>query len=333
MTRKSPPAWQAEGTEIAGQAHSSESLTPAADQTSDPTPTPAARSDRADEGPAAHPAAGVWPMLSEPDLRRLADDITANGLLYPIVLDAEGRVLDGRNRLAACGIAGVEPVFETYTGDAVARVLSANNERRHLSLPERAAATALTLATDGHRSNGRWTRGTVPVITESGNNTWLNLVSRAGLVLDHAPDLLPQVAAGEIALDAAVKQASEIRDTKKRRAELPDDLGALVDAGQVTLVDALRRAALPDRYAGLVGEGGLDLAEAEHLATREARENAEGVSRSVNRLRNFLDGFSTAKHLAVAPDRDLILTQLDDFDRDRILTIEKEITWPSGGVA
>lgn len=278
----------------------------------------------------AHPAAAVWPMLPEPDLRRLADDIAANGQMYPIVLDAEGRVLDGRNRLAACRIAGVEPVFETYTGDPVARVLSANNERRHLSLPERAAATALTLATNGHRENGRWKRGSVPevAITES-RNTWQDAVRQAGLVLDHLPDLLQKVAAGEVALDAAVRKATEVRDTKKRRAELPDDLGALVDAGELSVGDALRRAKLAPRYAALVASGDLDLNEAEHLNTRDDREHREAIGRYVNGLMSFLSGWNTAAHLADDPNRDEVLAELSDYDRDRLLRIEKETTWPS----
>jgi ParB-like nuclease domain len=55
-------------------------------------------------------------MTSSRSLRR---DIKARGLLQPIVLDAEGRVLDGRNRLAACEKAGIEPMFETYAGATV----------------------------------------------------------------------------------------------------------------------------------------------------------------------------------------------------------------------
>lgn len=37
----------------------------------------------------------------------------------------------------------------------MSRIVSANNERRHMSLPERAAAPALTLAENGHREG--WT--------------------------------------------------------------------------------------------------------------------------------------------------------------------------------
>jgi ParB-like chromosome segregation protein Spo0J len=54
---------------------------------------------------AVHPVAALFPMLADDELDELVADIKARGLLQPIVLDAEGRVLDGRNRLAACEIA------------------------------------------------------------------------------------------------------------------------------------------------------------------------------------------------------------------------------------
>src|SRR5262245_1065618 len=125
-------------------------------------------------------------MLDEPELRRLAEDIGANGLIHPIVLDPDGRILDGRNRYAACQLAGTEPTFTTYDGDPVARILSANNERRHLTLPQRAAAVALTLAADGQRIRGRWKRGTVPKpVDRPISNAWEVAMKRAGVVLDY----------------------------------------------------------------------------------------------------------------------------------------------------
>jgi ParB-like chromosome segregation protein Spo0J len=63
---------------------------------------------------AVHPVAALFPMRADDELDELAADIKERGLLQPVVLDAEGRVLDGRNRLAACGKAGVKPDFVTY---------------------------------------------------------------------------------------------------------------------------------------------------------------------------------------------------------------------------
>jgi N6-adenosine-specific RNA methylase IME4 len=89
--------------------------------------------------PPAHPVAAMFPMLSMQELHELADDIASHGLLHPIVLDHQGRVLDGRNRLEACKIAKVEPGFAKYTGDdPLGFVISENLMRRHLTASQRA---------------------------------------------------------------------------------------------------------------------------------------------------------------------------------------------------
>lgn len=49
-----------------------------------------------------HPAAEVFPLMNPHDLETLTADIADNGLREPIVL-LDGKVLDGRNRLRACG--------------------------------------------------------------------------------------------------------------------------------------------------------------------------------------------------------------------------------------
>lgn len=78
-----------------------------------------------------HPASQLWPMLKEPDLQELADDIAERGQLVPIVL-CEGMILDGRNRYKACGIAGVEPEYIQFTGgDPYLHVYSLNGKRRN----------------------------------------------------------------------------------------------------------------------------------------------------------------------------------------------------------
>jgi hypothetical protein len=90
---------------------------------------------------AIHPVAEIFPMMSPAELKVLAEDIQANGLIEPIVLH-EDRVLDGRNRLIACGLVGVEPRFEDAGlngGSPTLFVVSKNLHRRHLSQSQRAA--------------------------------------------------------------------------------------------------------------------------------------------------------------------------------------------------
>jgi len=78
-----------------------------------------------------HPAAEVLPMLPAKELQELADDIKARGLQVPITV-CKGVVVDGRNRLKACEIAGVPPIYETRDDieDVPMWVWSLNAERR-----------------------------------------------------------------------------------------------------------------------------------------------------------------------------------------------------------
>src|SRR6266516_435129 len=47
-----------------------------------------------------HPAANLFPTMSESELRELGEDIKKSGLLAPVIL-CRGELLDGRNRLDA----------------------------------------------------------------------------------------------------------------------------------------------------------------------------------------------------------------------------------------
>jgi hypothetical protein len=57
-----------------------------------------------------HPAAELFPLMSESELRELGEDIRANGLLSPIVIH-DGKLVDGRNRLDAIELVGMEFEF------------------------------------------------------------------------------------------------------------------------------------------------------------------------------------------------------------------------------
>jgi ParB-like chromosome segregation protein Spo0J len=100
--------------------------------------------------------------MPDDELRDLADDIKKNGLNYGILV-CQGMVLDGRNRLRACKLAGVQPKFDPidfrYAADpdqaALDFVLSCNLHRRHLTPAQRRQVIAAVLKQDPKRSDRR----------------------------------------------------------------------------------------------------------------------------------------------------------------------------------
>jgi N6-adenosine-specific RNA methylase IME4 len=87
-----------------------------------------------------HPAAEEFPLMPDDRLRELAEDISRNGQREPIKL-FDGLVIDGRNRLRACELLGIEPTTETLPRDInpFAYVWSLNGERRDLLAGQRYA--------------------------------------------------------------------------------------------------------------------------------------------------------------------------------------------------
>lgn len=99
----------------------------------------------------AHPAAECVRLMDADELASLVASIKENGQRDAIVLGrvngAETAVLvDGRNRLRACEIAGVEPRFETIEfadDDAVKAYVADKSEHRNLSKGQAAMRLAL----------------------------------------------------------------------------------------------------------------------------------------------------------------------------------------------
>jgi hypothetical protein len=62
-----------------------------------------------------HEISRCWPMLQGDRLEVFIDTVARYGLKQPIML-YEGRVLDGKNRLAACDQLGITPRTENFNG-------------------------------------------------------------------------------------------------------------------------------------------------------------------------------------------------------------------------
>lgn len=156
-----------------------------------------------------HPVAALFPLLEPKGLDELSRDISARGLLVPIVVH-EGAILDGRNRYRACELAGVEPVTVPYQGsDPFRDVVSWNLVRRHLNESQRAMVAA-RLANMPEGRPGKTASIEAVSITQPEAAELLNVarasVQRAAHVLAHAePEVIAAVDRGELAVSAAAK--------------------------------------------------------------------------------------------------------------------------------
>lgn len=193
-----------------------------------------------------HPLADIFPMMGDDELAELADDIKENGLLHPIVVDADGVLIDGRNRLRACEIAGVEPTFTQLNGhDASAFIVSANLNRRNMKAGQRAMALAMIYPEanyGGARTRGAVSETKTELAKAKVSNTRL---SQARSVLRHSRALADDVVAGRIGLDKALERVETEQQASMTVGEqlatlraMDPDLADLVDEERMTLEDA-----------------------------------------------------------------------------------------------
>jgi protein gp37/ParB-like chromosome segregation protein Spo0J len=223
-----------------------------------------------------HPAADLFPMVEGDEFRELCADVKERGLAQPITIWTDGTLLDGRNRLMACYKTNQEVVLDQYEGnDPVQFSLSANLHRRHLSEGQRAVVAlkvrqmvqpaakermaeagrsaapgkpaekvsadrrdlstapssqpALSQSTTAeHRKSTAQAAKAVGASTRS--------VEKAARVERSAPDLLPQVQAGTMALDRAHREAQQRE--RQVAASRPTPETPKVDEKQtITLLD------------------------------------------------------------------------------------------------
>lgn len=181
----------------------------------------------------AHPAADIFPMMSDEELASLAADIKAHGQNLPIttiVEDGETLILDGRNRARACEIARVPVMSAAYGGeDPFSFVVSANLRRRHLSISERALLSAqvgrLRHGANRYRKLDGAPAPSTPSSVETAGlfDISVDSVKRGRVIHDRgAPELIEAVRAGEVSLAAGEKLARMPIEEQRSRLEIGD---------------------------------------------------------------------------------------------------------------
>lgn len=174
----------------------------------------------------AHPAASLFPMMSDAELQSLAADIKENGLRQSILTLEEAGVtyiLDGRNRFRGCTLAGVLPTFVAFGGDdPFALVVSANLQRRHMTPSQRAmvASKMATLKHGGDRTSKASAEALSIVASQDDAAKVLNVsrssVQRARVVeVNGVPELADAVATGSVLVTTAYRIANLSPDEQR----------------------------------------------------------------------------------------------------------------------
>ena len=199
-----------------------------------------------------HPVASLFPMIDDESLNALAEDIKKNGQREPIIvayLDEamidEPVVIDGRNRHAACKLAGIEPEFKfvmslndrELSPQVIADwIISHNLHRRHLTTSQKAMvgqgylaylkeeakkrqlSTLKQNATDTVRPNsderegGQGARSDVQAAKMVGVGK--NSIRDADFVVKNDPELAQQVRDSKVTVSAAAKRIRESLNPK-----------------------------------------------------------------------------------------------------------------------
>lgn len=184
-----------------------------------------------------HPASKIFPMLSDDKLMELADDIEKNGQREPVLL-FDGMVLDGRNRMCACKLKGIDPLTRVVTGiaDPAEYVYSLNYHRRHMTPSQASMCAARRSEFYEQQAKERMLSGkksNPPVNLPEGKTDARDAAGKAfgvsGKSVDYAkkvidkgiPELAKAVDEGRMAVSTAAILASEPADVQKSEIERP----------------------------------------------------------------------------------------------------------------
>jgi hypothetical protein len=247
-----------------------------------------------------HPLATAFRMMTDDELANLADDIKEHGLRMAITVDQDGRLVDGRNRDAACARVGVEPRYQVLNGEDVAAfIVSLNIERRDLTKGQKAIGLAMIYPEPG--KGGRGNKQSLAENVRVSNSR----LTQARAILHHSRALAEQVREGTEFFDKALSIVEQARQasasTEARMARLrttAPDVAALVDEERLTL------------------EAGLEELKQRERATRHV---IDGAANSIETLMAIAPHVLVLRSLAALEPADLALINLAEDDRKALL--------------
>ena len=175
-----------------------------------------------------HPAAELFPPMTEAEFLGLKEDIREHGQREDIVV-WQGQLIDGRHRLRACRELGIEPHIAELmdSTDPWQYVVSHNLHRRHLTTAQRAmVGDKLASRKQGEKKPDSGIPLSQPTQAEAAAmlNVSVDSVKQARKIRKTAtPETVAAVERGEITLNAAVETVKPAKATKKPAKSKPAD--------------------------------------------------------------------------------------------------------------
>jgi ParB-like chromosome segregation protein Spo0J len=171
-------------------------------------------------------------MMAGDEFDALVESIRSQGLREPVWLTNDGKLLDGRNRVAACQKCEVQPTYRVYDGDdPVQFVWDMNVNRRHLTATQTAVAglkreelkvSAKKLVAPVGRPRDEIV-APVPQFSKTDDAVAKSLgvsprtVRQVARVIEEAPDLVSEMESGKLSAKAAEREV-KTRLARKREA-------------------------------------------------------------------------------------------------------------------
>ena len=168
-----------------------------------------------------HPACAAFPDVAPDEIDALSMDIGRVGLLLPI-MTCRGQIIDGKNRLAACEMAGVTPSYKEFTLDGSTEptekqiwqyACSMNSRRRHLTTGQRALIAVQMVGTfHGFNQHSEIEGVTVVTSSEAADSLRVSrkaVVEAKSVIAKGSPKLIEAVRSGKVSLNDAFEVLDE----------------------------------------------------------------------------------------------------------------------------
>jgi ParB-like nuclease domain len=262
-----------------------------------------------------HPAADLFPLMAEVELKGLAEDIKAHGVIEPVILfetaDDHMALLDGRNRLDACALAGLL----SLNGDGNLQITTTDGRaaRLHYWLEHKGRDPyALALSYNVHRRH---------------------------LTSEQKRDLIAKLLKAKPEL--SLRQVGKLTKTDKKKVKAVrtkmEATGVITPVGKTVGADGKARKqpekkarpvkAVPDRRDDRVVDQNIDdpAASAEQMkAAHAAADGVEERDHKENReltlsFEELINQIYRARRMAEALPKLLVLDNLSDCQRRELL--------------